>query len=480
MSLLTLIDDILDFSKIESGQFELDLAEFELEPSVVEVMRILAIGAQQQGLELAYQIEADVPDTLIGDVGRIRQVLLNLVGNAIKFTSRGEVVVRVKNELRTGDAVRLHVTVQDTGIGIPAEKQAAIFDAFTQADSSTTRKYGGTGLGLTISAQLVSMMGGRLWVDSRLGIGSTFHFTIDLGVSQGAVSRKPPIPAMLEGKLVLVVDDNATNCQILQQTLLAWKMRPTLATSGLAALALLKLAATVGAPFPLVLLDSQMPDIDGFTVVERIKSNRKLANTALVMCLSNYLPGDLSRCRALDVAAHLLKPVAPSELLEAIVRALHLVKDRAATAEPTTGSTAHEQRRPLRILLVEDNPVNQAVALHLLTRAGHTVVIAEDGLEALAAFDRETFDLVFMDLQMPKMGGFEATARIRDREKTTKTHLPIIALTAHAMIGDRDRCLASGMDGFVSKPVLLADLFRAIDETMAASEQAQVSLPIDN
>ncbi len=469
--LLTVINDILDFSKIEAGQLELDRAEFELAQSVGGAMRTLAIGAQQKGLELACQIAAEVPEALVGDAGRLCQVLVNLVGNAIKFTEHGEVVVRVAEEDRAGDEVLLHFSVQDTGIGIPAEKQAVIFEAFAQADSSTTRKYGGTGLGLAISVQLVALMGGRLWVESAAGQGSTFHFTARLRVGHGSVAGRIRIPPpKLEGMPVLVVDDNATNRQILAEVLSRWRMRPTVASGGTAALALLEQAAAAGKPFPLVLLDAHMPDVDGFAVAERIKASPELARAAVLMLTSSGRPGDLERCREMGIAAHLLKPVAQGELLEAVVRALHLSLERAAVREASASEAVPEKLRPLRILLAEDNLVNQRLAVGLLEKRGHAVVIAGDGKQALAAVEREPFDLMFMDVQMPEMGGFEATARIRATEKTTGRHLPIIAMTAYAMKGDRERCLASGMDGYVSKPIQAAELFRAIDEALAVSD----------
>jgi PAS domain S-box-containing protein len=470
--LLAVINDILDFSKIEAGQLELDIAEFELPQSVGTAMRTLAIGAQQKGLELACQIAADVPEALVGDAGRLGQVLVNLVGNAVKFTEHGEVVVRVENEECAGDEVRLHFTIQDTGIGIPAEKQAVIFEAFAQADSSTTRKFGGTGLGLAISTQLVALMGGRLWVESEPGRGSTFHFTARLCVGHGSVARRIRIPPpKLDGTPVLVVDDNATNRQILEEVLRRWKMRPILASGGAAALAHLEQAEGAGTSFPLVLLDLHMPDVDGFAVAERIKASPAHARAAVLMLTSSGRPGDVDRCRELGIAAHLLKPVAQGELLEAVVRALHLSLERAGGRQTTAREVVSEKRRPLRILLAEDNLVNQRLAVGLLEKCGHAVVIAADGKEALAALERESFDLMFMDVQMPEMGGFEATACIRDREKKTGRHLPIIAMTAHAMKGDRERCLASGMDEYISKPVLAAELIRAIDEVLAAGNQ---------
>jgi signal transduction histidine kinase/DNA-binding response OmpR family regulator len=473
LSLLTVINDILDFSKIEAGQLELDVAEFELARSVGAVMRTLAVGAQQKGLEVACQIAADVPEMLVGDAGRLCQVLFNLVGNGIKFTEQGEVVVRVANEARVGDEARLHFTVQDTGIGVPLEKQAVIFEAFAQADSSTTRKYGGTGLGLAISKQLVALMGGRLWVESEPGRGSAFCFTVQVRVGKRSVSRKVRILPKVGGTPVLVVDDNATNRQILEEMLGRWGMRPTMASGGAAALALLDQAATAGTSFPLVLLDAHMPDVDGFDVAERIKGTPALAKTAVLMLTSSGRPGDLDRCRELSIAAHLLKPVAQGELLEAVVRALRLSQERVGWSESTAEAVPSEKQRSLRILLAEDNRVNQRLAVGLLEKGGHRVVVAADGQQALAALEREAFDLMLMDVQMPEMSGFEATARIRAGETQTGLRLPIIAMTAHAMKGDRERCLASGMDGYVSKPILAEALFRAIDEALSLVDQGR-------
>jgi PAS domain S-box-containing protein len=492
--LLAVINDILDFSKIEAGQLELDLAEFELAQSIGGALRPLAIAAQRKGLELACQIGADVPEALVGDGGRLCQILVNLVGNAIKFTERGEVVLRVAKDMRPhgsvfGDDIWVRFSVQDTGIGIPADKQALIFGAFAQADSSTTRKYGGTGLGLAISAQLVSLMEGNLWVESTLGQGSTFHFTVRLKVGHGSVSRRIRIPPFkLQGMPVLVVDDNATNRQILEEVLGRWGMRPTSVSGGREALALLDKNA-----YPLVLLDAHMDDIDGFAVAERIKTGAhaqvKGRRTAVIMLTSSGRAGDLERCRALDIAAHLLKPVAQGELLEAVVRVLHLAPERTDQRKGRIRADRPEgvDNRPLRILVAEDDLVNQRLAVGLLEKRGHVVVVAGDGKKALAALDRESFDLMFMDVQMPEMGGFEATALIRASELKSGKHLPIIATTAYAMKGDRERCLASGMDGYVTKPILAPELFRAIDETLAlwplgssSTENGQVALVFDH
>jgi PAS domain S-box-containing protein len=470
-NLLAVINDILDFSKIEAGHFQLDLAEFELPRSIGAAVRTLAISAQQKGLELACEIGADVPEVLVGDAGRLCQLLINLVGNAIKFTEKGEIVVRAVRDERSGDDVLLHFTVQDTGIGIPVDKQAVIFEAFAQADSSTTRKYGGTGLGLAISAQLAALMGGRLWVESEPGRGSTFHFTARMRVGRGSIAGRIRVPSpKLEGMPVLVVDDNATNRRILQDVLRRWKMRPTVASGGADALTLLEQAAVAGTAFPLVILDLQMPDVDGIAVAERMKSNPALAEPAILMLTSIDRAGDLVRCRELGIA-HLLKPVAQSDLLEAIVRVLRLSFERAGMRATVADKTAPNSRRPLRILLAEDNLINQRLAVALLRKGGHTVVMAANGKQALAALEREAFDLMFMDIQMPEMGGLEAAAHIRAHEQQTGKHLPIIAMTAYAMKGDRDRCLAAGMDGYVSKPITAQALVREMDEILGLPSQ---------
>ncbi len=471
LSLLTLINDILDFSKIESGQLELDVTEFEMAPSIGGALRTLAIRAQRKGLELACHIAADVPEVFEGDAGRIGQVLINLVGNAIKFTEHGEVVVHLKNEGRQGDMVDLHVSVQDTGVGIPADKQAMIFEAFAQADTSTTRKYGGTGLGLAISRQLVALMGGRLWVESIPGEGSTFHFTVGLRVARGSIAERIRIPSpKLKGMPVLVVDDNGTNRQIIEEVVRSWGMRPTLASGGSAALTLLEQAAAAGKSFPLILLDAHMPDIDGFAVAERIKGDPAHAATAVVILTSSGWPGDLDRCRELGVAAHLIKPVVQGDLLEAVVRALKISFERAAVHQSIAPEVVPVRGRQLRILLAEDNEVNRALAVKILQKRGHTVLVAGDGRQALAAFEREHPDLVLMDVQMPEMDGFAATAAIRALEKATGGHVPIVALTAHAMKGDRERCLEGGMDDYVTKPLRLDELFAAIARLIPAEE----------
>ncbi len=482
-ALLLLINDILDFSKIEAGKLELDVADFSLREHLGDVLNTLAVRAAQKGLELAGHVAPDVPDALRGDPGRLRQVLVNLVGNALKFTSRGEVVVEVKRQstdstdytdkrgegvpssqsVSSAKSVDLLFSVRDTGIGIPADKQGLIFEAFAQADSSTTRKYGGTGLGLAISSRLVEAMGGRIWVESEVGRGSTFHFTARLGV--GEAPAAPPAagePARVRGLRVLVVDDNATNRRILEEHLLGWRMRPTLVDSGAAALEAAQRGRQVGEPFDLVLLDSQMPGMDGFAVAERLRQQPGAA-APVMMLTSGGQAGDLARCRQLGLSAYLTKPVRQAELWKAVVAALGAPAAQRAPLPRPAAPKRPDEGRGLRVLLAEDNPVNQKLARSLLEKQGHTVAVAGTGKEALDALEKEPFDLVLMDGQMPEMDGFEATAAIRAREQGTGRHVPIVAMTAYAMKGDRERCLAAGMDDYLSKPFRAADLAALIE-----------------
>jgi CheY-like chemotaxis protein len=378
---------------------------------------------------------------------------VNLVGNAIKFTERGEVVLHAGVEKREGTDVVLHFSVTDTGIGIPIEKQKRIFEAFAQADTSTTRKYGGTGLGLAICAQLAELMGGRVWVESQVGSGSTFHFTARFGLQNASAEKSPePAPVKLQNLPVLVVDDNATNRRILEEMITNWRMRPVAAANGAAALKAMKRARTEGNPFQVVLLDGHMPKMDGFEVAARVKKDPHLRHATVILLTSAGRREDVSRAKTLGAAAALTKPVKQSELWDAIVTALH-VPGRAKKRPSMTRERALGAKRRLRILVAEDNPVNQQLALHLLERRGHSAIVAENGREALAAIEKNTFDLVLMDVQMPEMGGLEATRAIREKEKSTGKHLPIVAMTAHAMQGDRERCLEAGMDGYLAKPL---------------------------
>ncbi len=458
-ALMTVINDVLDFSKMEAGKLELDSVDFDLRDTVGDALRPLAMRAHLKGLELAFEVQPDVPEVLVADPHRLRQILTNLVGNAIKFTEQGEVLLAVQLESHCAQEACLHFTVRDTGVGIPAEKQQAIFRAFEQADSSTTRKYGGTGLGLTISRRLVEMMGGRIWVDSADDRGSTFHFTIRCAVSTQSLARRPVPPADLRGLLVLVVDDNATNRRILNEMLTHWQMRPTTVDGGGAALGCMMHAVAAGTPFPLVLIDAHMPEMNGFELADRIKHTPELAGATIMMLSSVDLTGEAARCRELGVAAFLTKPIRQSELLDAVLLALGSVTRAESRAAARPEATAPSSRR-LHVLLAEDNAVNQRLAVRILEKRGHTVVVADNGREALAAFEREPFDLVLMDVQMPEMGGFEATAEIRRRETR---HTPIVAMTAHAMQGDRERCLAAGMDAYVSKPIDAKSLFEVIE-----------------
>ena len=462
-SLLSLINDILDYSKIEAGKLEVDAIDFNLSDNLGDTMKTLSLRAHQKGLELAYELQPDVPDALVGDPGRLRQIIVNLVGNAIKFTEKGEVVVYVQVDSRTNDDLQLHFTIVDTGIGIPPEKQTAIFDAFTQADGSMTRTYGGTGLGLTISSRLVGFMHGRIWVESELGKGSRFHFTVRFGLQKvRARTVVPRDPATLRDMSVLVVDDNATNRQILLKMLDNWHMRPTAVESGARAIVTLRDAQGLGRSFPLILLDAQMPQMDGFALAESIKRNPDW-NAATVMMLSSAgQRGDAQRCRELGVAAYLTKPVRQGELLDAILTALGTRPIKEPPPALVTRHSLRENSHHLHILLVEDNAVNQMLAVRLLEKQGHTVAPAGNGKEALAALQKESFDLVLMDVQMPEMNGFEATIAIREREKASGNHVPIIAMTAHAMVGDKERCLRAGMDDYITKPIRLAELTRLL------------------
>ncbi|HLY63712.1 MAG TPA: response regulator [Terriglobia bacterium] len=466
-SLLTLINDILDFSKVEAGKLELDPIAFNLRDTVGDTAKTLALRAGEKGLELLADVQSQVPDILIGDPARLRQIMVNLLGNAIKFTKQGEVILRVELESVTQDGVRLHFSVSDTGIGIPPDRRKIIFQAFTQADNSTTREYGGTGLGLTITSRLVELMGGRVWLESETGKGSTFYFTANFGKGHFAGARCPAQESVnLRDMPVLVVDDNATNLRILRETLVSWHMSPTVTSGGREALAILQKAHELGKPFPLVITDTQMPDMDGFGLAERIKYNPLLAGATIMMLTSGGQRSDAARCRELGVAAYLTKPVKQSELWDAVLAALGRTPLEIEPVPLVTRHSLRESQTTYRILLAEDNPVNKRVAVSLLEKRGHSVVVANNGREALALLEGPqpyNFDLVLMDVQMPEMDGFKATAAIRERERRTGGHIPIVAMTAHAMKGDQERCLASGMDGYASKPIHQADLFRVMD-----------------
>jgi PAS domain S-box-containing protein len=472
-SLLTVINDILDFSKIEAGKLDFDNIDFSLRDSIGETMKSVSVRAHEKLLELVCRVPHDVPDALIGDPGRLRQIIVNLVGNAIKFTERGEVVMNIDTEFQDNDEVFLHFAVTDTGIGIPSEKQKVIFDAFAQADGSTTRKYGGSGLGLAITSQLVEALGGRIGVESEVGSGSTFHFTVRLSLQQNPAKPADVVPVGMEGLRVLVVDDNATNRRILFETLTHWGMKPTCVEGGRLAVSESKRATRAGEPYALTLLDGCMPEMDGFEVAQELKETPELTNTTIMMLTSSGQRGEAARCREMGVAAYLTKPITQSSLFDAIVNVL---KSPSAptniTAKLVTRDTLRESKRSLRILLAEDSQVNQILAVTLLQKQGHSVQVVENGKEAFVAADAGCFDVILMDVQMPEMDGFEATAAIRDHESRTGGHIPIIALTAHAMKGDRERCLDTGMDGYVSKPIRAEELLQAIDELVPAARLA--------
>jgi len=460
-SLLTVINDILDFSKIEAGKMELDATSFYLRDMIADVVKPLALRAEQKGVELIYDVAPDVPDCLVGDPHRLKQVIVNLVGNAIKFTGEGEIVVRVIPEnLGKHDAL-LHFMVTDTGIGIPEEKQALIFEAFSQADSSTTRKYGGTGLGLTISGKLVKLMGGRIWVESEPGKGSTFHFLAHMGFCDAdEISCYPVSNVDLSGARVLVVDDNATNRRIFGEMLGNWGMVVETAELGGAALSMLWQAANSERPYQLVLLDVMMPEMDGFEVAREIRQNSATAHVPLLILSSAMRADSGALCRELLLDACLTKPVKQSDLLKHIQAALGApVRGRPAVRRQISASHISEG---LRILLAEDNPINQKLAVRLLEKHGHQVTVANNGLEALEILDRQEVDLILMDMQMPELDGIETTQRIRELEVGGNEHIPIIAMTANVMPEDRQRCLEAGMDGYVSKPINTEALFAAI------------------
>ncbi|HEV2289900.1 MAG TPA: response regulator [Candidatus Acidoferrales bacterium] len=472
-SLLTVINDVLDFSKIEARKLSIDAIDFDLRDNIGDAMKTLGIRAHQKRLEIAYDVQPDVPETVIGDPGRLRQVLLNLVGNAIKFTEQGEVTVTVEASTQTPNDADLHFVVADTGIGIPKERQAAIFEAFTQADGSMTREYGGTGLGLTISTRLVEMMGGRIWVESEAGKGSRFHFTVHLGKRAGpakplAISSE----RVLRGMHVLVVDDNAVNRRILERVLTNWGMEAATADGAQAAMALLEQFNNTSERFRLILLDARMPGMDGFTLAKEIKDHPDWSSATIMMLTSDGQRGDAARCRQLGMAAYLVKPIRQSELLDAV---LALAGARPETKEPQPLVTQHslrEQRMSLNILLAEDNAVNQLLTMRLLEKHGFQVSVAQNGREALDAIEKGVYHLVLMDVQMPEMDGFEATDRIRKAEEKSGGHIPIIAMTAHAMAGDRERCLKHGMDAYISKPIQGNELIALIKRICKLAPEA--------
>jgi len=477
-TLLRLINDILDFSKIEAGKLELESVGFELRDTLGDTLQTLAGRASEKDLELTYHIPPEVPDDLVGDPGRFCQIIVNLVGNAIKFTEQGEIAVTVKLESLKDHEARLHFAVSDTGPGIAPEKQRLIFEAFRQADSSMSRRYGGTGLGLAISSHLVEMMSGRMWLESTEGRGSTFHFTAVFALQEGAPVKPAPGPLTLHGLRVLIVDDNKTNRLIMEEMLKNWGMNPGLVDSGRAALTEMSRAAEAGESYPLVLLDGMMPGMNGFELADKIRKTADLSETVIIMLSSAGNLGDGARCRELGIDYCLMKPVKQSELLDSIAAALCVATaDKAITIPPDQRS---EPASSLNILLAEDGLVNQKVAVNLLEQRGHKVTVANDGREAVDALERKSFDAVLMDIQMPAMDGLEATGIIRRREKASGGYIPIIAMTAHAMEGDRERCLEAGMDAYIAKPIRARELYDTVETTVARmhlSRKAQTGPP---
>jgi two-component system, sensor histidine kinase and response regulator len=455
-ALLNVINDILDFSKIEAGKIDMEEIEFDLCGCIEEMLKTLALRADEKGLELLFEISPIVPEKVMGDPGRLRQILLNLVGNALKFTREGEISLKVLPNRRANDPTGIHFMVSDTGIGIAPEKLSTIFESFSQADTSTTREFGGTGLGLTISKRLIERMGGRIWVESEVGAGSCFHFTVNLKAPPVAVPESLDENGhVLSGVRVLIVDDNRTNRRILEGLVRHWKMIPTVSADGEDALAALLAAHEGTAPFDLILTDMHMPKMDGFSLVEEINKRNGLSTATIMMLTSGGQRGDAQRCTELGISAYLLKPVRKAELREAIVRVLasreQPMKQVVYTRESLHGPGG--TLPSLSILLAEDNAVNQKVAVRMLEKRGHQVVVAASGKQALAELEKKKFDLVLMDVQMPEMDGLEATAHIRHGELQSGSHMPIVAMTAMVMKGDRERCIEAGMDGFLSKPV---------------------------
>ncbi len=481
-SLLQLLNDILDLSKIEAGKLEMEEIEFSLRDCVGRTGQTLSIRAAEKNLEMACRIDPELPDSLLGDPGRLRQIIVNLVGNAIKFTHEGEVEINVCRESLDRNRMRLHFSVRDTGIGIPRDKQQKIFEAFGQADASTTRRFGGTGLGLAISSQLVHMMNGRIWVESEVDKGTTFHFTAEFGVLSDDRKKERADTSSLSGMRVLIVDDNHTNRRIFEEMLRSWHILSVSADNPVSGLEELAKAIEGENAFHLILLDHMMPGMDGFGFTERVRSDPKMCHTPIVLVSSAPLAGHAEHCKKLGIIRCLTKPVVQSELLNVLLSISGKEQNRLTTSsQPEIDKQTSDQ--PLKILLAEDGIVNQQVASGILKMRGHQVTVVEDGKEALIALERDSFDLILMDVQMPEMDGFETTAAIRKREKQTGDHIPIIAMTANAMKGDREHCLQKGMDGYVAKPFDKEELFATLgqfggkfkDDTAEDGIKAEVS-----
>ncbi|MBI2943824.1 MAG: response regulator [Candidatus Wallbacteria bacterium] len=472
-SLLTVINDVLDFSKVEAGKLEMEPISFRLRESVNAAIGTLVMTAETKGLELIVSVPSDVPDDVIGDPGRLRQVLVNLIGNAVKFTFEGEVVVRAARESETDDSVTLHFSVADTGIGIPSQKLSVIFNPFEQVDDSMSRRFGGTGLGLAISAQLVELAGGRIWVESTPGKGSTFHFTARFTRPPGASERPAPRPpAALEAVAALVVDDNRTSLELLGELLDEWKMKPVVASSAASALQAAAAARDQGRPCALAIIDANMPSTDGFALVEQLHAREGLERLPIVLLCPAVSLDQSRRAQRLGVAICLAKPVNPQDLQDGILEALSPGHRTPAKEQPGDSTLPAPLASGLDILLAEDNLVNQEYGVRVLTRRGHRVQLAGDGRAAFQAFERGRFDVVLMDVQMPDMDGLEASRAIRELETRRGGHVKILAMTAHSLAGDRERCLEAGMDGYLSKPIGARELCAAVEAGTLPPEAA--------
>ncbi len=514
-SLLSLINDVLDLSKVEAGRLDLEFILFELGEVLGDALKLLALRADKKGLELAWRMQPDVPEVVIGDPARLRQIVINLVGNAIKFTDRGEVVLRVQRSpeeeaclgsstsspetvvgpsesggfaILTPDRAApnsgqtlLQFSIIDTGIGIPTEKQRQVFEAFEQADTSTTRRYGGTGLGLTISTKIVELLGGRIWLESEPGAGATFHFTARFGLpAETPLDSHEEQPwRELRDLHVLVVDDNATHRSILSEILDSWGIFSSAAPSAETALAAMRSAAAANQPFQLILTDASMPERDGFWLTEQIKQDSALNAATIMMLTATRRPEDADRCRRMGVQAYLAKPIKPSELLDAMMAAMGPLVETEGSAAAVPTVESQEPAKVLEVLLAEDSPVNQRVATAMLERWGHRVAVASNGRQAIAMFTKKAFDLVLMDVQMPEMDGLDATRSIRHHEEATGGHVPIVALTAHAMKGDRQRCLSAGMDAYVTKPIRSKELLRVITQVTTEPTVEHLTTHVD-
>jgi len=472
-SLLRIINNVLDFSKIEARKIELERIDFGLRESVGYTLNALAFQADKKGLELAFRIDPEVPNELVGDPGILRQILTNLVNNAIKFTDKGEVVVSIQAQKKGQKDIVLEIAVQDTGVGISQDKQKIIFEAFTQADNFMSRQQEGTGLGLAIVRQLVDLLGGTIRMESKVGRGSIFRFTARFELSARPHLKLASVNEdRLKGMQALVVDDNATNRQILNEILGHWGMNVAAASSGPEALIQMKDKKRSGIPLNLAIIDANMPDMDGFTLAERIKNDADLGHALIMMLTSSGRRGDGEHCRQLGISAYLIKPVKQDELLEAIKLTLGMVDDAKKPTVLITRHTLRERKKLSRILLAEDNLINQKLVVRMLEKYGYDIQVVSNGQECLKALEAGQYDLVFMDIQMPVMNGYEATAAIRQKEKDKgQGRIPVIAMTAHVFKEERQRCLDMGMDDILTKPIQTRDLLRAIHEWTGTPEK---------